>query len=331
MARSATRSSAPAPRDAAPPVHKDLKLTRTCSIARALEVVGDAPTLLILHAAWIGARRFGDFRSRTQLLQAQLSDRLKRLVAHGVFRLEPYGDSESRMAYRLTPKGLDLYWMALTGVTWERRWLTQEHLGNIRLRHRGCGHAFVPLTVCTTCDHQIRFEDVTPSAGPGAGWMSATYSRRRQQRNVIDLEGAGPSFLTESILINGDRWATLILRAIFSGYHRFEDIRLDAGMATNILSERLNWLQSIGMVRAQTYDVAYNRVEYHLTEKGAEFYPILVMLMVWGDAHYPSPEGPPEVLLHAPDGHPLTPAVVCSHCREPVGPRDVEFERTPAD
>ena len=57
------------------------KFIRTCSIWRALEVVGDTSVLLILEASWIGARRFDDFRARTGLLQTLLSDRLKRLVA----------------------------------------------------------------------------------------------------------------------------------------------------------------------------------------------------------------------------------------------------------
>ena len=59
-------------------------MIRTCSIWRSLEVVGDTPTLLILEASWLGARRFDTLRERTGLLKALLSDRLKRLVEAGL-------------------------------------------------------------------------------------------------------------------------------------------------------------------------------------------------------------------------------------------------------
>ena len=97
------------------------KFIRTCSIWRALEVVGDTSVLLILEASWIGARRFEDFRVRTGLLQTLLSDRLKRLVAADIFEKAPYSDSPPRFEYRLTRKGRDLYWPSLMMLRWERR------------------------------------------------------------------------------------------------------------------------------------------------------------------------------------------------------------------
>ena len=69
------------------------KFIRTCSIWRALEVVGDTSVLLILEASWIGARRFDEFRARTGLLQTLLSDRLKRLVAAGVLEKALYSEA----------------------------------------------------------------------------------------------------------------------------------------------------------------------------------------------------------------------------------------------
>lgn len=79
-------------------------LIRTCSVWRALEVVGDTPILLILEASWLGARRFDAFRTRTGLLKALLSNRLKRLVSLGLLEKRLYCASPPRHEYIMTKK-----------------------------------------------------------------------------------------------------------------------------------------------------------------------------------------------------------------------------------
>lgn len=297
------------------------KFIRTCSIWRALEVVGDTSVLLILEASWIGARRFDEYRTRTGLLQTLLSDRLKRLVAADVLVKTPYSTAPPRFEYRLTPKGLDLYWPALMMLRWERRWSPPEGKLRLRLRHRTCGHVFEPVPTCLKCGDEISARDVDWTEGPGVGWMAARYSRRRQHRHAA--VGAS-SLMVDVAQITGDRWASLVLRSIFTGLRRFDEIHRDTAMATNILSERLSWLTAQGVIRA--HDLGRRRSEYRLTEKGIDYYPILLMLLRWGDKYYVSPEGPPLLLRHKADGHDLEPAVTCSCCSQPVEAHDVTFE-----
>jgi DNA-binding HxlR family transcriptional regulator len=297
------------------------KFIRTCSIWRALEVVGDTSTLLILEASWIGARRFDELRARTGLLQTLLSDRLKRLVAAGVLEKVLYSEAPPRFEYRMTRKGLDLYWPSLMMLRWERRWSAPEGKLQLRLRHRTCGHVFEPVPTCLKCGDEISARDVDWTEGPGVGWMAARYSRRRQQRHAAD---ASSSLMVDVAQITGDRWASLALRSIFTGLRRFDEIHRDTAMATNILSERLSWLISRGVIRA--HDLGGRRSEYRLTEKGIDYYPVLLMLLQWGDKYYVSPEGPPLLLRHKADGHDLEPAVTCSCCGQPVEPHHVTFE-----
>lgn len=297
------------------------KFIRTCSIWRALEVVGDTSVLLILEAAWIGARRFDQFRTRTGLLQTLLSDRLKRLVAAEVFEKVLYSDSPPRFEYRLTRKGRDLYWPALMMLRWERRWGAPEGKLQLKMRHRTCGKVFEPVPTCLKCGDEISARDVDWTEGPGVGWMSARYSRRRQQRHAAE---AASGLMVDVAQITGDRWASLILRSIFTGLRRFDEIHRDTAMATNILSERLSWLTAQGVIRA--HELPGRRSEYRLTEKGIDYYPVLLMLLRWGDKYYVSPEGPPLLLRHKADGHDLEPAVTCSCCSQPVEPHAVEFE-----
>jgi DNA-binding HxlR family transcriptional regulator len=156
--------------------------------------------------------------------------------------------------------------------------------------------------------------------------MSARYSRRRQQRHAAELSSG---LMVDVAQITGDRWASLILRSIFTGLRRFDEIHRDTAMATNILSERLSWLTAQGVIRA--HDLPGRRSEYRLTEKGIDYYPVLLMLLQWGDKYYVSPEGPPLLLRHKADGHDLEPAVTCSCCSQPVEPHDVTFEVIEAD
>jgi DNA-binding HxlR family transcriptional regulator len=297
------------------------KFIRTCSIWRALEVVGDASVLLILESSWIGARRFDEFRARTGLLQTLLSDRLKRLVAADVLEKVLYSQAPPRYEYRMTRKGLDLYWPALMMLRWERRWGAAEGKLRLRLRHRTCGQIFDPTPTCLKCGDEISARDVDWTEGPGVGWMAARYSRRRQQRNAVDDTS---SLMVDVAQITGDRWASLVLRSIFTGLRRFDEIHRDTAIATNILSERLSWLTARGVIRA--HDLGGRRSEYRLTEKGIDYYPVLLMLLRWGDKYYVSPEGPPLLLRHKADGHDLEPAVTCSCCSQPVEAHDVTFE-----
>lgn len=298
-------------------------LIRTCSIWRALEVVGDTPTLLILEAAFLGARRFDDFWRETRLLKALLSDRLKKLVEAGVFERCLYQERPQRFLYRLTRKGRDVYPVALALLQWEKKWGAREAgARTIRLTHKPCGHDFEPVAACGSCGDEIDATVVDWREGPGVGWMAPLYSRRRQLRESC---GDGSLLFIEAAKLMGDRWAGLILRSIFTGIRSFDGIRADTAMATNILSERLQWLGQTGIIRQTAVEGHPGRNEYRLTRKGVAYYPALLMLMSWGDRYYVSPEGPPLILTHKDCGGPLKPGMVCSHCRAPLDAREVEF------
>jgi len=80
----------------------------SCSVAAALQVVGERWTFLVLREAFLGVRRFEDFRRNTGAARNILSDRLNRLVANGILRRERYSDHPPRYEYRLTEKGAAL-------------------------------------------------------------------------------------------------------------------------------------------------------------------------------------------------------------------------------
>ena len=79
-----------------------------CSVARALELVGERWTLLVVRDAFLGRRRFEEFQDSLGIARNVLADRLQKLVEHGIFERVRYQERPERFEYRLTPKGRDL-------------------------------------------------------------------------------------------------------------------------------------------------------------------------------------------------------------------------------
>lgn len=138
-----------------------------CSIARSLSVVGDRWTLLVLRESFLGVRRFEELQQRLGMARHRLSDRLARLVEHGVLKKVPYQDKPPRHEYRLTDKGLDLYPVMLSLVRWGDRWMDQGKGPPVVYRHRVCGHMTQPGQNCSHCGAELKAREVTPMAGPG--------------------------------------------------------------------------------------------------------------------------------------------------------------------
>lgn len=119
-----------------------------CSIERALAVVGDRWTLLILRDIFQGRDRFGAIRSSLGISRNVLSARLDQLVGHGLIEKVPYQDRPVRYRYPLTERGASLYPVLLALLGWGDRWLTPAgRPPPLTLVHRACG-ARVPAELC---------------------------------------------------------------------------------------------------------------------------------------------------------------------------------------
>ena len=96
-----------------------------CSIARALEVVGERWTLLIVRDAFLGLRRFDEFQQNLGIARNVLTDRLTRLVDEGILERVRYSERPARYEYRLTPKGRELN-IAIAGLRqWGDKYLSE--------------------------------------------------------------------------------------------------------------------------------------------------------------------------------------------------------------
>ena len=92
----------------------------------------------------------------------------------------------------------------------------------------------------------------------------------------------------------GDTWSILVLRELFYGVRRFNDIQNILGISRSVLTDRLNRLVEIGVARTEPYQEPGDRVrkQYRLTRKGVRLLPVIVSLMEWGDEYLYDGRGP---------------------------------------
>ena len=138
-----------------------------CSIAAALEIVGDRWTILILRDAFRGIRRFDELRRDLDIPRAVLSERLRRLVEHGVLVKRSYQERPVRYEYRLTPMGLQLSPILVALMQWGDRWLPGEDGPPTLLVHERCGTEIDLGFYCWTCEQSFSPTDIVSRPGPG--------------------------------------------------------------------------------------------------------------------------------------------------------------------
>lgn len=133
-----------------------------CSVARALSIVGDRWTMLVLRDAFLRTRRFEDFQRHLGVTRHLLADRLRKLVDAGILAKLPYQERPTRYEYRLTEKGLDLYPIVVSLLRWGDRWMAGDEAPPLALVHKTCGKRMHPALVCPDCGEPLGPRDVVP-------------------------------------------------------------------------------------------------------------------------------------------------------------------------
>lgn len=106
--------------------------------------------------------------------------------------------------------------------------------------------------------------------------------------------------MARALAVVGERWTLLIVREAFNGVHRFQDFRARLGIASNLLTARLETLVETGVMRRSPYREpgGRQRNEYYLTERGRDLRAVTLALMQWGDKYFADPEGPSVIPRH---------------------------------
>lgn len=142
--------------------------TQPCSLAAALNIFGDAWTLIVVREALYGVTRYSDFRRATGMAKNILSDRLQTLVAEGILETRPIGPSGRRFEYHLTEKGWALIPSMVAIIQWADRWVYGEGGEPLLFTHAETGERAPELIAAWSNGAPLRREDIRLQPGPGA-------------------------------------------------------------------------------------------------------------------------------------------------------------------
>jgi DNA-binding HxlR family transcriptional regulator len=140
---------------------------QNCSVAGALEIVGDRWTLLVMREVLLGRRRFAEIRRKTGAAPNILSDRLHMLVEHGLLQRRLYSERPESYEYVATQKGMDLNPVIISLLQWGDRYAAPDGPPRVPV-HAACGHDAQLELRCSHCGETIESAELMARPGPGA-------------------------------------------------------------------------------------------------------------------------------------------------------------------
>lgn len=142
------------------------------------------------------------------------------------------------------------------------------------------------------------------------------------KRTVIDTRICP---VAKSADVLGDRWTLLILRELFFGQERFEDLQSRSGASPQMLTDRLRHLRDKGIIVRIAYQERPIRYRYALTDKGKDLFSVLYAMRNWAE-RWERAEGDPLAIryIHRVCGQDVGLETTCPHCGEPLGYGDLK-------
>jgi DNA-binding HxlR family transcriptional regulator len=135
--------------------------------------------------------------------------------------------------------------------------------------------------------------------------------------------------IARTLEVAGEPWSPLIIRDVWVGVTRFDELQRGLGISRKVLAERLKWLMAHGVLEQRVYSERPLRHEYLLTEKGWELADVLLAIAAWGDRWTAGEAGPPVLRRHRACGHVTQAELRCAHCGELIHASDVDVEPGP--
>ncbi|MBB6347363.1 winged helix-turn-helix transcriptional regulator [Nonomuraea muscovyensis] len=131
--------------------------------------------------------------------------------------------------------------------------------------------------------------------------------------------------IARTLDVIGEPWSPLILRDVYAGITRFDQLQQDLGISSKVLTERLRWLVGNGVLERRQYSSRPPRHEYALTDKGRELCDLLLVMVRWGDRWTAGESGPPVLYRHHACGRVGHVELHCSECGGPMRATDVDL------
>ncbi|WP_067855806.1 winged helix-turn-helix transcriptional regulator [Nocardia shimofusensis] len=292
------------------------------AIAVTLGALGDEWNLWILRFAVEGCRRYGDWFARGAISNSVLAARLAQLTELGLFERVEYSRRPVRHEYVLTARGRGVWPILLAMWAWEQEWAPESDTPLPIMRHRTCGERFAPRLACRACGAAAAGREVSAALGPSGDWsrsVPASIGRRRS--------AARPSqVLPHTMELLGNRWSAAMLGALFLGANRFGELSERTSAPPAMVADRLRRFEDLGVVETAPNPLRPDWVTYGLTAKGAAFFPVIALMIDWGQRWFHAPEGPAIVFTHTVCGNDFHPWLACGHCSRELRAGQVVIE-----
>ena len=133
-----------------------------------------------------------------------------------------------------------------------------------------------------------------------------------------------PCSIARTLGIAGEPWSPLVIRDVYVGINRFDDLQRDLGISRKVLAERLRRLVGAGLLERRRYADRPPRHEYVLTEMGSEFMDVLMAMVAWGDRWAAGDAGPPVLYRHHACGQITHVEPRCAVCGAAMRSGDVD-------
>lgn len=288
-------------------------MNRTNSLSRALEVISDPWSWLVIKEAFLGTTRFQDFQEHLQIPRQTLIARLTRLADEEIFYKSPVYNRRLLFEYRLSAKGFDIYPVVLAVWRWHRIWHLDPEILPENLYHTVCNQPMVPNLVCTGCREEPVIGSIeAKNLSEDKAELQPATTRRVRIANA--LAAFGDAHLATLVL--GDAWNMLILDAATRNVTQFHELQKYLGISSNVLSVRLKPLVHLGLLSISLNEKDRRIKHYELTKKGQDIYPIILTLTSWGDRWLNGSNGPSQVFIHSPCGTYASYEMVCGTCNQ---------------
>jgi DNA-binding HxlR family transcriptional regulator len=125
--------------------------------------------------------------------------------------------------------------------------------------------------------------------------------------------------------VMGEPWTPLVLRNLYIGISRFDQLQASLGISRKVLAERLRWLTGQEVIERREYASNPPRHEYVLTTKGLDLFNVLMVMVAWGDKYMAGEAGPPVLYRHRACGQIGHAELNCSACGEPMHATNIDI------
>ena len=137
--------------------------------------------------------------------------------------------------------------------------------------------------------------------------------------------GAMQCSIARTMDVIGEPWSPLVVRNIYMGVNRLDQLQESLGISRKVLAERLRWLTETGVLERREYSARPPRYEYALSAKGLELFQVLMVMLAWGDKWLAGEAGPPVLYRHRGCGQIGHAELRCSACHQPMDAANIDI------